>query len=737
MQPKSLKVRQATVVFAVIYLVTFLYVASQRLTAPFELEWMEGGMIAHALRLKEGLPIYAPPSLDFVPFFYTPGYPTLLYYLSQIGFELSFTLARTVSFLSTLGTMALIYYVIHKESLGQKSLAILGVGLYAALFRTCGAFYDLARPDALMLLLLSASIVVVYYARGLRLLITAAILMSAAFLTKQTAAVFFPVLGFYAVFKHKWRGLSFVLGTILLCSITIIKLNEQSLGSFWAYIFEGHQGHIFYWKNIGLKYWRDLIFLAPLTLFLPLLWFSRYTPFKSLAWLLVLHWSVAFFQRVSTLDYPPHMYYRELFYEEPRWLIVWLPVTLVTLAYRSQQWGCKLNENHLNAYWLWIYIAGAGASAINHSTQWAYSNCFMLIGLAFSISAPLMLKDLLTIKLETNRQWCLWVMLLLQLFAWLYSPHAQIPQDHDSQAWVELKERLKTYSSPIFFPAHPTYNAFERNLKGKSATHTHQMGIRDVAYRGGVSDVRKRLTPRDRSYHWSAVITHERTHVPYLEQGYYEANRWLYRSKDSLRAKTGFLTRPQSLWLPKGPKSPRSAVFDQSTLNLNFEHNSLRPETLTWSDYQWSVDGPAFAHQPLCKKTWSAEGSCGASSDALSSKFKTKGSLQAKLILNTTQHLSLLAKVVTRQSAIGNSRPKSTRIELQILNQSGQLLARNKVYADAKWHRILMSPKPNPSHDQKRLLTLKIIDRDEQAYIMLDDIKIDQALDLQVVTNLK
>ena len=110
-------------------------------------------------------------SLDFVPFFYTPGYPTLLYCLSQIGFELSFSLARTVSFLSTLGTMALIYFVIYKESLGQKTLAILGVGLYAALFRTCGAFYDLARPDAFMLLLLCASIVVVYYARGLSFLL--------------------------------------------------------------------------------------------------------------------------------------------------------------------------------------------------------------------------------------------------------------------------------------------------------------------------------------------------------------------------------------------------------------------------------------------------------------------------------------------------------------------------------------------------------------------------------------
>ena len=726
-----MRARQLTISFALGYVVCFLYVAAHRLNAPFELEWMEGGMIAHALRLKEGLAIYAPPSLDFVPFFYTPGYPMVLYCLDQIGLDLSFSLARTVSLLSTLGTMGLIYFVIHKESHGQKSLALLGIGFYAALYRSSGTFYDLARPDALMLFLLSGSIITVYYAQGLRLLSLAAILMSTAFLTKQTAAVFFPVLSFYAVFKHRWRGLIFSLGTLLLCSLTILELNEQSLGSFWTYIFEGHQGHVFYWKNIGLKYWRDLIFLAPLTLLLPLLWFSRYTPFKSLAWLLVLHWTIAFFQRASTLDYPPHMYYRELFYENPRWLILSVPLILTVLLFISKQWGQSLTHQRLNAYWLWIYIAGAGASALNHSTQWAYSNCFMLLGLAFSISAPLMLNDLLGSKIKSKQQWYLWAMILVQLTAWLYSPHAQVPKNNDHRAWTALTKRLQDYPSPIFFPAHPTYNAFERKLKGKSAVHTHQMGIRDVAYRGGVRDVKKRLYPKDHIYHWSAVITHESTHIPYLEQGYYEANRWFYNSRDSLRAKTGFLTRPRSLWLPKGPSAPRSILFNNQALSLNFEKDESKPTPKAWADYRWSTQGSAFAHQPLCKNHWSAEGNCGASSGALKSNFEAKGSLQGTIRLGSSQHLSLLAKVITSKPVTRKYKPRSTKIELQLINQKGKLLARNKVYSDAKWHRIILIPQFDALIKQaEHILTLKVTDQDSKAYIMIDDIKIDQALDL-------
>ena len=43
-----------------------------RLSYPLDLEWMEGGILTHALRLGRGLPLYAEPSVDFVSFLYTP-----------------------------------------------------------------------------------------------------------------------------------------------------------------------------------------------------------------------------------------------------------------------------------------------------------------------------------------------------------------------------------------------------------------------------------------------------------------------------------------------------------------------------------------------------------------------------------------------------------------------------------------------------------------------------------------
>ena len=39
------------------YVLTFLFVALARIGYPFELEWMEGGMVDHLRRAPSGLPI--------------------------------------------------------------------------------------------------------------------------------------------------------------------------------------------------------------------------------------------------------------------------------------------------------------------------------------------------------------------------------------------------------------------------------------------------------------------------------------------------------------------------------------------------------------------------------------------------------------------------------------------------------------------------------------------------------
>src|SRR5262245_39687639 len=88
--------RTSALVLAAAAALVLLIAFVRRVPYGYDLEWMEGGMLCHALRFLEGKPIYAPPSVDFVPYLYTPFYPVLLALLSYV-FGLGYGLGRVVS----------------------------------------------------------------------------------------------------------------------------------------------------------------------------------------------------------------------------------------------------------------------------------------------------------------------------------------------------------------------------------------------------------------------------------------------------------------------------------------------------------------------------------------------------------------------------------------------------------------------------------------------------------------
>ena len=692
-------------------------------------------MIAHAVRLSEGQPIYTPPSLDFVPFFYTPGYPALLWLLSPLTGELSFTLARLVSISATMGLMGLIYYAILKERTSERGLittrdrlfGLLGVGLYAGLYRTCGAFYDLARPDALAALFTACVIYLGRFGSVRRGATLAALLMSFAFFTKQTAAVFYPAIGLYWLTRSRRGGLIYLSLTFALCAGGSYALNVQSDGAFWRYIFEGHQGHVFYWKNILLRYWRDLIFLAPITLLIPWLWFRHSSPYRLLPTLLFGWWLAAFAQRVLTLNYPPHMYYRELWYEGligGRLALVIPPLTLIGCALmllskrmtaRAQAREVTVDRGSppMSAYWLWIYIAGAGASALNHSTQWAYSNCFMPLSLACALAIPHMVSDL--------ARWCgqpgrvaLVGILSVQWIAWGYAPSAQLPSDADVRAHTQLSERLKQVAQgrPVLMPGAPLLPY----QLGLGPVSTHQMGITDVAYRGGVQGqarVKRGASKRVNERVWEAIVTHEQARLPWVERGYYQAERFTYIGSETLRAKTGFMTRPATLWLPRH-HSKRRWLEGPRSVNAHFEAN--RP----WEALGWQASGDAFGRKPARVYTLGREGDYVAQSSA-----QGVGSLSAQLSApNLAQErlaglsLSALVYVLTPK---GFKRP---RLTLRLNSASGALLSQVSVRSKGP-HRISLplSTKRVTQGASLWPVTVTIEDQDPQAGLWVDDLR--------------
>ncbi len=577
----------AAVFVGLLYVGAFLWVALSRLGYPFDLEWMEGGMVTHAARLLEGEPIYGPPSADFVPFFYTPGYPALLAWLAPVTGGLGFGLARGVSLLCTIGTGALLFRVGQREAGWRYGL--LAVGIYAALFRTNGAFYDLARPDSMLLLQVSGGVYLAYYRETWRGAAVAGLVFAAAYFTKQTSSVFVPAVALFLLWRD-WRcALVFVVSAFGPAVLGVWWLDAATDGWFWTYVFEGHQGHVFHWKNILLEYWRDVLFLAPLLLLLPLLLFSYRVAIPALSLLLAAHWSYAFVFRAQTLDYVPHMYYRELWYEDPRWQILVAPALIAVLlgVYRA------LNRVEVRApvFWLLMFVAGVGASALNHSTQWAYANCFMPISVFAAALIPLATRDLL--ESEGVRLAALVpAAILVQLVAWGYSPADQIPDEVDRAAYADLDRRLEAVDGTVFMPAHPLFGYLR-----DGTVHIHAMGMVDVAYRGGVGDLRRRLARSE----WGAVVMDERTPIHGIEAGYYEGHRLRYATPQALQPRTGHRVRPKSIWYAQdsGPRALGPG------LSANFEERVF---------VGWTPTGAAFGTKPSGRRLRNRQGKRSAAS---------------------------------------------------------------------------------------------------------------------------
>ena len=238
-------IRAWALALAALAIVGLAWVFARRVAWPYDLEWMEGGMLTHALRLSQGQPIYAPPSVDFIPYLYTPLYPALLALLGKVV-GLGYGLGRAVSVLSFVGASVLGYVFVRREG-GSRAVAVVALAIPPAAYVTTGAFYDLVRPDSLFLLLTTAALLVGWWRRDRPWAgAVAAALLVAAFFTKQTASPFIITLG-AVLLVTRWRTAMVYAATLAVLGLPLLwGLNHASHGWFWTYVFKLHQQHDFY-----------------------------------------------------------------------------------------------------------------------------------------------------------------------------------------------------------------------------------------------------------------------------------------------------------------------------------------------------------------------------------------------------------------------------------------------------------------------------------------------------------
>lgn len=205
-----------------------------RLGHPFDLEWMEGGVLVHAWRLAAGEPIYVEPSPDFVPMIYPPGYPALLAALGGV-FGLGHPLGRAVSLLGTLAAAAALVWFAHRD-LRRADLGLLAAFVWLGTYRATGGFFDLVRADALMVGLLAWSVVLAASPSG-RSRAVAGLLLALAYTTKQNAAAFGPGLLALVAARHgAGAGVRFALWSAVPAGAYTAWMQWQTDGLFLTYL---------------------------------------------------------------------------------------------------------------------------------------------------------------------------------------------------------------------------------------------------------------------------------------------------------------------------------------------------------------------------------------------------------------------------------------------------------------------------------------------------------------------
>lgn len=270
--------RAVALALAAWFIVLLCYVFARRFVYPYDLEWMEGGMLDHALRLAEGQPIYGPPSVDFIPYLYTPGYPFAVFVLGKL-FGIGYALGRFVSLLGFFAVVVLGYVYARREG-GSRAAAACAVAIIFAAYVPTGAFYDLARPDSLFMGLVTVGLLVAWwkrdsYAGG----VAAALLLIAAFFVKQTAAPFMVALGLALLLASPRVAVVYGVTLAVVGLPALWIANRASGGWFWTYISVLHRKHDFFPARAYLGTpGRLALILGPAILLVPWALVRRRTP---------------------------------------------------------------------------------------------------------------------------------------------------------------------------------------------------------------------------------------------------------------------------------------------------------------------------------------------------------------------------------------------------------------------------------------------------------------------------
>ncbi|HVP15657.1 MAG TPA: glycosyltransferase family 39 protein [Terriglobales bacterium] len=500
---EAFPLRTLLIALALVSIATYAAVALARMRYPFELEWMEGAMLDHVRRILHGLPLYAPPSVDFVALDYTP----LFYLISALAARLlgeSFLPLRLVSFLASLGSLALIGWMVSRET-RSATAGLLAAGLFAAGYRACGAWFDVARPDSLCLFLVLAGMAALRFGSGSAGgPLAAGALLGLACLTKQSALFVAVPLLLHTLFARPRRFGMLAVAFLATVGAVSFALERSSGGWYHFYVWNVALDHVRAWKEIVHAALRD--------------------PLERMALASVLGAFVLLVPRPA-------------------------------LAPGARGFHGAAAAGLIGGSWLLTTYSGS----YDNVFMPAFAGFAILFGLAWHSIAGCCAESPPALRVALARVLTLACAAQFALLA--YVPWHQIPLAADRAAGERLLERIRRLPGRVLVPSH-----CDLAVQAGKPGHFHTMALLDVttSRRPEGSALRKALRDSLRAGHWRYVVLDDRDLLANEVRPYYESRWAVFTGHERPWTLTGFDIRPDSLAVHRGDKQASSPATTRS-----------------------------------------------------------------------------------------------------------------------------------------------------------------------------
>jgi len=489
--------RYVLIALGILFVLLYIILALIRIRYPFELEWIEGALVDHVKWLLSGHKLYVPPSLDFVPYFYTPLYFYLGAAVSTVT-GVGFVPLRLISFLSSLGCFAIIFLFVKRET-ASVFAGFLAMSFFAATYQIGGAWFDLARIDMLFLLFLLWAIYLIRFHETWFGYLLAGVMISLSFLTKQNALLMAVPIALYCVVARPRLAIFFVGSAALLIGGSSLLLNKIHDGWFNYYVFKLAPQHYMLRHRIVFYWIEDL--LAPV-------------PVASAAAIFYV------FRRLSDSFRKEGLFY-----------------LLTSAGILGGTWITRMHTGAfvnvlIPAYAMIAILFGLGIHRILVYVREGMGDNRALV------------RDNLTSFVS--------FVCLVQFAALLYDPTHQVPKKADLEAGTEFIQTISQLQGDIWVAGHGFYPA----LAGKRS-FAHAGSIADIlrADEGPVGrQLRLEIEDAFREHKFSALVMDKSDYKFFVDfNRYYQFQRDIFKSDRVFKTLTGQPCRPEYIYVPRTP----------------------------------------------------------------------------------------------------------------------------------------------------------------------------------------